>query len=90
MPIFLLPKILQRHANNNVEVKAQGETLEAALTDLIQHYPNLRPYFYTNDDHLGSFVNLYLNGQDVRYLNGMATLVNETDVLKVLFSLAGG
>ena len=91
MPTFQLPKILQARAANQVDVEVSGGTVREALANLIAQFPALRPYFFSADnEELGAFLNLYLNGEDVRYLNGLATMVKEKDVLKILFSLAGG
>lgn len=90
MPIFQIPKVLQQHTDNNQLVNAVGATVSDALANLVQLYPGLQAYFVTTDNEFGAFFNIYLNGKDVRFIQGLATPVTANDVLKILFSLAGG
>ena len=60
------------------------------MTELVARHPGLREQLLTADGQLHRFVNVYLNGQDVRYLSGLETPVGERDTLIVLPAMAGG
>jgi adenylyltransferase/sulfurtransferase len=68
----------------------QAATVGEALSRLVAEHPDLRRHLYTEDGRLRSFVNVYLNDEDVRYLQREATAVKEGDVLSIVPSIAGG
>ena len=61
-----------------------------ALSDLIAQHPDLRKHLYSEDGKMRSFVNVYLNDEDIRYLSKDATPVKETDTIVIVPSVAGG
>ncbi len=61
-----------------------------ALADLLAQHPDLRRHLYTDEGKLRSFVNLYLNDEDIRYLQKEATPVQEGDNISIVPSIAGG
>ena len=63
-----------------------GAVVEALTTA----YPSLKSQLLTADGDLNRFVNVYVNGQDVRYLDGLATAVAERDEVRLLPAMAGG
>jgi len=72
-------------------VDVGGATVSAAVDALLSQYPEFRKHLYTPDGKLRSFVNLYLNDEDVRYLpEREATPVKESDSLSIIPSIAGG
>jgi adenylyltransferase/sulfurtransferase len=71
-----------------VEVKAG--TVADALSDLVAQHPDLRRHLYSDDGKLRAFVNVYVNDEDVRYLQKDATVVGENDSLSIVPSIAGG
>jgi adenylyltransferase/sulfurtransferase len=66
-----------------------GDSVGAALSNLTSQHPDLRQHLY-EDDKLRSFVNVFLNEEDVRYLDGAETAVSEHDTLMIIPSIAGG
>lgn len=62
----------------------------AALSDLVTQHPELRRHLYTEDGKLRSFVNVYVNDEDVRYLQKEATAVKDGDTISIVPSIAGG
>jgi molybdopterin converting factor small subunit len=60
------------------------------LDDLVGRYPGLREQLFTEDGGLHRFVNLYVNGRDVRYLDVLDTPVGDADSLIILPAMAGG
>ena len=71
-----------------MEVKAGS--IGEALTSLVSQHPELRRHLYTDDGKLRAFVNVYLNDEDVRYLQKEATAVKESDTISIVPSIAGG
>ena len=81
---------LRPHLGGQKEVELQGETAEAVLQNLIACYPGLQNYLYDERGRLRPFVNIFVNDEDVRHLQGENTRVGESDVLKVFPAIAGG
>ncbi len=71
-----------------MEVKA-GSVADA-LSGLVSQHPDLRRHLYTDDGKLRAFVNVYLNDEDVRYLQKEATTVKDGDTISIVPSIAGG
>lgn len=89
MSVIRIPTPLRPYTNGQSQVTVQGETVGAALAQLTQTYPALRPHLFEGDK-LRSFVNIYLNQEDIRYQNGADTALKETDTLMIIPSIAGG
>ena len=79
---------IRRASLPTVEVKAG--TIAEALSGLVSKHPDLRRHLYTEDGKLRSFVNVYLNDEDVRYLQKEATAVKDSDTISIVPSIAGG
>ncbi len=71
-----------------MELKA--ETVGGALAELVARHPDLRRHLYTDEGKLRAFVNVYLNDEDVRYLQKDATAVKDGDNISIVPSIAGG
>ena len=86
-----IPTPLRTFTAGNESVKAQGATVAAALETLVTQHPELRKNLFDAEGKLRSFVNLYLNEDDIRYLPSKeATPVKDTDELTIIPSIAGG
>ena len=68
----------------------QATTVGEALNALTSTYPDLRKHLYSDDGKLRAFVNLYLNDEDIRYLQKDQTAVKDGDTLSIVPSIAGG
>ena len=71
-------------------MEVQGGTVGQALTGLVSKHPDLRRHLYTDDGKLRAFVNVYLNDEDIRYLQKEDTAVKESDNISIVPSIAGG
>jgi MoaD family protein len=71
-------------------VEGEGGTVGELLTNLDQRYPGFRAKISGDDGQLHRFVNIYLNDEDIRYLQQLDTPVGEGDVISILPALAGG
>jgi molybdopterin synthase sulfur carrier subunit len=85
-----VPSVLRANVGGAREVEAPGETIGEVLDSLVGTYPSLRSQLFTDDGELNRFVNVYVNGQDVRYLDGQATAVAAEDEVRLLPAMAGG
>jgi molybdopterin converting factor small subunit len=86
-----IPTPLRVYTGNQAAVAVEGATVSDAVSELLSRYPEFKKHLYTPDGKLRSFVNLYLNDEDVRYLpEGEATQVKESDSLSIIPSIAGG
>jgi molybdopterin converting factor small subunit len=90
MPTIKVPSPLRSYTNGQAEVPVQGITVAGAMEDFISIYPALRPHLFNNKGELRPFVNLFLNSQDVRHLQGLETPLAEDDRLMIVPSIAGG
>ena len=85
-----LPTILRQHAGGQATVQAQGDTLGAIFEDLVRQFPNMAGKVVTEDGSLHKFVNVYVNDDDVRYLDKLDTKVGGDDTISILPAVAGG
>ena len=86
----LIPTPLRPCAGKQSTIEVSGQTVGEALNDLIAKHPDLRKHLFSEDGKLRSFVNVYLNDEDIRYLTEDATPVKETDTITIVPSVAGG
>jgi adenylyltransferase/sulfurtransferase len=71
-------------------VDVNGATVGELLEKLAHEYSPLKKHLFTEDGNLRSFVNVYINDEDIRYLQKEATKVTEKDVVSIVPSIAGG
>ena len=90
MSTVKFPAVLRANVGGAREVDAEGQTIGDVLDGLVATYPSLKDQLFTEDGELNRFVNVYLNGQDVRYLDGRATAVDDRDEVRLLPAMAGG
>ena len=90
MATISLPTPLRPYAEKNSEVPVQGTTVGELLGELTNRYPQLRNHLFGDDGNLRSFVNVYLNDEDIRYLQKTETPVQDSDLLSIIPSIAGG
>ena len=90
MSTVKFPAVLRANVGGAREVDATGSTIGEVLDQLVGTFPSLRDQLFTEDGELNRFVNVYVNGQDVRYLDGTATPVADRDEVRLLPAMAGG
>jgi sulfur-carrier protein len=89
MTLVRIPPTLRAEVGGVRELAAEGDTVGEVIDDLVERYPALRPQLFQNGD-LGSFVNVYLGGEDVRTLEGLDTRVATDSTIILLPAMAGG
>src|SRR3954465_7338061 len=85
-----IPTPLRPFTDKQESVEVTGGTRGELLADLTKKYDGLRKHLYTEDGRLRNFVNVYLNDEDIRYLQKEATPVKPGDALSIVPSVAGG
>ena len=89
MSTVRIPPVLRDSVGGQRQVQASGATVDQALDDLFDKYPDLR-LRVTEDGELSRFINVYVNDRDVRYRDGLATAVGADDTIILLPAMAGG
>ncbi len=90
MSVVRIPPVLRVAAGHNKQVEVDGSTVGDVLQGLVERYPGLRQQLLTDDGQLNRFVNVYVNEQDIRYLQELATPAGERDTVVILPAMAGG
>lgn len=85
-----LPTVLRPQAGGNTTVNAEGDTVGEVLTALVSAYPGLGPTILDDEGGVRKFVNLYVNDEDIRFLDQLDTSVAEGDEVAILPAVAGG
>ena len=85
-----LPNLLRPHAGGQAVVQADGATIGEVLNDLVSRYPGLQGQLVTDTGDLHRFVNVYVNDDDVRYMDKLETKVGGDDIISILPAVAGG
>src|ERR1700722_15145444 len=90
MAKILIPTPLRQFADKHDAVELNGSTVGEVLGALTSQFPDLRKQIFNDEGKLRSFVNVYLNDEDIRYLKKDATPVASGDTLSIVPSIAGG
>ncbi|MBI1807187.1 MAG: molybdopterin-synthase adenylyltransferase MoeB [Ignavibacteria bacterium] len=86
----LIPTPLRQYTDKKDAVEVNGRTVEELMKNLMSKYPQLERHLYAEDGKLRSFVNVYVNDEDIRYLQQEHTPVKSIDVISIVPSIAGG
>ena len=90
MTTVKIPPVLRSQTGGDAEVSAGGSTVGDVLRGLAETHPGTRAQLFAESGELNRYVNVYLNDEDVRVLDGLATPVGEADSLVILPAMAGG
>jgi sulfur-carrier protein len=90
MPRIKVPPVLRSQTNGEAEVTVNGGTVGAALEALAERYPATREQLFSPEGELNRYVNVYLNDEDVRVLDGLDTTASDSDTVVILPAMAGG
>ena len=88
--VVKIPTQLRTAAEGQSEAELQGSTVQEVLDGLFERFEELRPRLADDDGSLRRFVNVYLAGEDIRFLDGLATPVSDGAELTILPAVAGG
>jgi adenylyltransferase/sulfurtransferase len=90
MAKILIPTPLRQYTDKRDSVELEGATVGELLKALTAQYAELRRHLFTDEGKLRNFVNVYVNDEDIRYLNREATPVKAGDTVSIVPSIAGG
>jgi sulfur-carrier protein len=90
MPTVKIPPVLRQHAGGESEVSVGGSTVGEVLRGLVDAHPGTERQLFSDDGELNRFVNVYLNDEDVRVLDGLDTSASDADTVVILPAMAGG
>ena len=90
MPEIQIPSPLRQYTGKQSTVSVPAATVGEALTALVAQYPDLKRHLYNDDGKLRAFVNVYVNDEDMRYLQKEATALKDGDTISIVPSIAGG
>jgi molybdopterin synthase sulfur carrier subunit len=85
-----IPTPLRKLTQNQEVVEAEGATIRELILSLEQTYPGLKERICDDQDHIRRFVNVFLNDEDVRFLNESETTVKSGDEVSIVPAIAGG
>ncbi|MCH8018306.1 MoaD family protein [candidate division KSB1 bacterium] len=87
---IIIPLVLRQYAENRDSVKLSGQNIGELLDNLMQKFPNMKKHLFSEDGQIRNFVNVYVNDDDIRYLENSETQLKEGDVISLIPSVAGG
>ena len=90
MSVVRIPAVLRPNVGGAREIELPGASIGEVVHELVARHPGLGGQLLTPDGALNRYVNVYLNGQDVRYLGGLETPVGDRDEVRLLPAMAGG
>ena len=90
MPQIQIPSPLRQYSGKQSSVDVPAKTVGEALAGLVSQHPELKRHLYTEEGKLRAFVNVYVNDEDMRYLQKEATTLKDGDTISIVPSIAGG
>jgi molybdopterin converting factor small subunit len=90
MPLIQIPSPLRQYSGKQASVDVPGNTVGEVLAGLVSQHPELKRHLYSDDGKLRAFVNVYVNDEDMRYLQKEATALKDGDTISIVPSIAGG
>ena len=91
MPVEVrLPTVLRQYAGGLSAVKANGDTVRAVFDDLVAQFPRMAGQVVTEEGALHKFVNVYVNDDDIRFLDKLDTKLSGDETISILPAVAGG
>ena len=90
MSTVFIPAVLRSAVGGVKSLELEGDSIRGVVDALVTKHPSLASQLLTEDGDLNRFVNVYVNGQDVRYLSGLDTPVAPADEVRLLPAMAGG
>jgi molybdopterin converting factor small subunit len=90
MPTLSIPTPFRSYTEGTSNINLQATDVRGAVQELITKYPDLESHLFNDEGNLRPFVNLYVNDEDMRYLQGLDTELDVQDHLRIIPSIAGG
>ena len=90
MPTLNIPTPLRTYTQGTSIIDLHATDVGGAVKELVAEYPSLYPHLFTDEGVLRPYVNLFVNDEDVRHLQGLGTELGDQDRLRIIPSIAGG
>jgi molybdopterin converting factor small subunit len=90
MATIRIPPVLRPSVGGERQLTAEGSSVGEILRSVVDAHPDTQTQLFSTDGGLNRYVNVYLNDEDVRVLDGLDTAVSESDTLVILPAMAGG
>lgn len=90
MPTLSIPSPLRTYTEGARSIDIQSANVGGAVQELVTSYPALNSHLFTEEGSLRPYVNLFLNDEDIRHLQGLETELEAGDQLRIIPSIAGG
>ena len=88
--VIEIPSALKHYVNDQDEVEVSGSSVEEAIGALVAKYTKLKVNLFDENGKIHSFINVYLNDDDIRYADGLKSEVQDGDFIQIVPSVAGG
>ena len=88
--VVRIPTPLRSLTKGNAEVQAKGDTVDDLIQDLERQFSGLRERLLDDKGELRRFINIYVNEEDVRFLEGKMTALKDGDAVSIVPAIAGG
>lgn len=88
--VVRIPTPLQRFTQNQSQVEAKGDTVIEVIDDLERTFPGVRERLCDDERGIRKFINVYVNDEDIRFMDGAKTVVKDGDELSIIPAIAGG
>ena len=90
MATVKIPTPLRRLTGEKDEIKTSAENVAEMILDLEKQFPGMQERLCDNDGTIRKFINIYVNEEDIRFIDGEKTNINENDVVSIIPAIAGG
>jgi sulfur-carrier protein len=91
MPVTVrIPTPLRQVTKGNAEVSAKGATVDDLVADLERQFPGLKERLVDESGELRRFINIYVNEEDIRFMDGRKTTLKDGDAVSIVPAIAGG
>ncbi len=88
--IVNVTSVIQKAVDGQRKIEGEGRTIDELIAHVEERYPGFRSQIADESGELHRFVNIYLNDEDIRYLDGKETVIKDGDEVSILPALAGG
>ncbi len=89
MPVVRIPTVLRKHTDGEAKVKVAGGTVGSAFDQLVSDHPGLQDQLFENGS-LRGFVNVYVDDEDIRFVSGLDTPIEDDGEIAIMPAVAGG
>ena len=85
-----IPTPLRRLTNEKDEVESNASSISELVVDLEEQFPGIKDRLCEDDGTIRKFINIYVNDEDIRFLDGVNTKINNEDIFSIIPAIAGG